>query len=194
MNKSLLQGERVRLAAADPDRDSEAMAAWSRDSEFLRLLESQAARPWTTRGMQAVTTELQGKDEPDDTQYPFVIRLLADDRLIGMASLDVAPWPQREAWVAIALGARADWGRGYGTDAMRLLLRYAFAELNLARVSLVVFEYNPRAVRSYLKAGFEVEGRQRERLRRDNRRWDMLFMGILRAGWLNQPAAPVQEA
>jgi len=66
---------------------------------------------------------------------------------------------------------------------MRILLRYAFEELNLHRLSLSVFEYNSRAIRSYEKAGFVIEGRARQFLNRDGLRYDMIFMGILRDEW-----------
>jgi RimJ/RimL family protein N-acetyltransferase len=85
--------------------------------------------------------------------------------------------------VGIGIGEREYWGKGYGKDAMRIMLRYAFMELNLHRVSLNVYEYNPRAIRSYEKAGFTVEGRQRQALNRDGRRWDMIYMGSLREEW-----------
>ena len=55
---------------------------------------------------------------------------------------------------------------------------YAFDELNLHRVSLTVFAYNERALRTYRRLGFVEEGRQRERLLRFGRRWDMVFMSI----------------
>jgi hypothetical protein len=71
-----------------------------------------------------------------------------------------------------------------GTDAMRVMLRYVFNELNLRRVSLIVFEYNLRAIRSYEKVGFVHEGRVRRVMQRDGRRWDFLYMGILREEWL----------
>jgi RimJ/RimL family protein N-acetyltransferase len=67
---------------------------------------------------------------------------------------------------------------------MRVVLRYAFQELNLRRVSLTTYEYNPRAIRSYEKAGFIHEGRARKFLLREGRRWDLLFMGVLREEWL----------
>jgi len=54
------------------------------------------------------------------------------------------------------------------------------------RVTLSVFEYNPRAIRSYEKAGFRHEGRMRGRLNKEGKRWDMLFMGILRKEWMEQ--------
>jgi RimJ/RimL family protein N-acetyltransferase len=66
---------------------------------------------------------------------------------------------------------------------MRVMLRYAFQELNLHRVALAVFGYNERAYKSYQKVGFQVEGTLRERLRRDGQRYDMITMGILRDEW-----------
>jgi RimJ/RimL family protein N-acetyltransferase len=57
-------------------------------------------------------------------------------------------------------------------------------EQNLRRVSLDTFEYNPRAIRSYEKAGFVYEGRARQYLLREGKRWDLIFMGILRQEWL----------
>jgi RimJ/RimL family protein N-acetyltransferase len=93
--------------------------------------------------------------------------------------------------VGLGIGDRNDWGKGYGTDAMKIILRFAFTELNLRRVTLTVFEYNPRAIRSYEKVGFRHEGRLRSILLRDGKRWDMLYMGILAEDWkeLRQVAA-----
>ena len=88
------------------------------------------------------------------------------------------------ALVGLGIGETEYWGRGYGTDAMNVLLRYAFTEINLRRVTLTVFEYNPRAIRSYEKAGFCHEGRLRKVLNKEGRRWDVLYMGILREEWL----------
>lgn len=67
---------------------------------------------------------------------------------------------------------------------MNLLARYAFRELNLNRINLSAFEFNPRAVRSYEKCGFVHEGRERQWLNRGGRCWDMIYMGLLREDWL----------
>ena len=168
----------MRLVAPNPDTDAGAVARWTRDSEYWRLLESGPANPWS---MKKTKDEL-GED-PKDNFFLFLLRTLADDRLIGFVNLDIDAWTHGEAWVGIALGEREDWGKGYGTDAMRVILRYAFTELNLHRVSLNVFEYNPRAIRSYEKAGFLAEGRRRQALNRGGRRWDIIHMGILREEW-----------
>jgi len=102
---------------------------------------------------------------------------------LGLVGLDGILWNQGTAWVGIGIGEREYWGKGYGTDAMRTILHYGFDELNLHRVSLNVFEYNQRAIHSYEKAGFTIEGRMRQCLRREGQRWDLIFMGILREDW-----------
>ena len=93
-------------------------------------------------------------------------------------------WSARDAFVAIGIGETQYLSKGYGTDSMDVLLRFAFTEVNLKRVSLGVFEYNPRAIRSYEKAGFRHEGHLRHLLNKEGRRWNNLYMGILREEWL----------
>jgi RimJ/RimL family protein N-acetyltransferase len=129
--------------------------------------------------------EKELKDQPPAKFY-FSIRALDDDRLLGETDLDVVNWASRDAFVGIGIGNREDWGKGYGTDAMELVLRFAFTELNLRRVTLNVFEYNPRAIRSYEKCGFCIEGCQRSALLKDGKRWDMIYMGILFEDWMEQ--------
>jgi RimJ/RimL family protein N-acetyltransferase len=186
MQTSLWQGKLVRLVAPNAETDAGVVAGWSRDAEFLRLFMTRAIRPWTANGVRQYLTETQDGESGKNNFYAFHICTLADDRLIGLTNLEISNWNQREGWVAIGLGRRADWGQGYGSDAMRLILRQAFAELNLDRVSLNLFGYNERALRSYQKVGFVVEGRQRERLRRDGQRWDMVYMGMLREEWVGR--------
>jgi RimJ/RimL family protein N-acetyltransferase len=82
------------------------------------------------------------------------------------------------------LGEPEEWGKGYGSEATRLVLRYAFETLNLNRVWLHVYEYNERGLRAYEKAGFRREGRLRQEMFRDGRYWDTIVMGILRDEWL----------
>jgi RimJ/RimL family protein N-acetyltransferase len=66
---------------------------------------------------------------------------------------------------------------------MRVILRYAFCQLDLHRVSLSVFDYNPRAICSYEKAGFVREGIEPGMLEREGKRYDIILMGILRSEW-----------
>jgi RimJ/RimL family protein N-acetyltransferase len=182
MSTKLLHGSFTHLVAANAETDAEAFVRWRRDAEYLRLLDSGAARAWS---LPRAKSELN--DPPVDNWFLFMIRTLADDRLLGFVDLDVDTWAHGNGWVGIALGDRADWGQGYGTDAMRILLHFAFTEVNLQRVSLTVFGYNRRAIRSYEKTGFTVEGRVRQYLHRAGQWWDMAFMGILKDEWQARP-------
>ena len=179
--KDIYKGELVRLMAFDPKEGAGAFARWDRDSEFRRYLDSGAANMVSLKKLQQ---EIERDLEEDASQFHlFGVRTLDDEALIGMVELFVYAWPGRDAFVGLGLGDREFWGRGYGTDLMNLILRYAFGELNLRRVTLNVFEYNPRAIRSYEKAGFRHEGRLRKVLNKEGKRWDMLYMGILREEW-----------
>lgn len=183
MYNNLFEGELVRLTAEEPEAMAKAYSAWAAaDSEYQRMLDTSAASLFSVKKWKEWLEKDLEKDPP--TFYGFCIRTLADDRLIGFVGLDGNVVPHKEAFVGIGIGDRKDWSRGYGTDAMRLALRYAFMELNLRRVSLNAFEYNPRGLRSYEKAGFRHEGRQRQYLKRDGKRWDLVYMGILREEWM----------
>ena len=122
-------------------------------------------------------------EESRGNEFSFYIRTLDGDRLIGFVGLIDIQWNHGDAWMGIGIGERECWGKGYGTDAVRMILQYAFTELNLHRVSLGVFSYNRRAISSYEKAGFTHEGCERQVLHRDGSRADVLYMGILRGEW-----------
>ncbi|MCZ7572072.1 MAG: GNAT family N-acetyltransferase [Ardenticatenaceae bacterium] len=77
----------------------------------------------------------------------------------------------------------ANWGKGYGHEALELALGFAFRELNLYRVQLTVFGYNERAIALYKTAGFQREGVYREFMQRDGQRYDLHLFGLLRREW-----------
>lgn len=114
-----------------------------------------------------------------EDRYDFFIRL-DDGEAIGEVVLkDLDPDTGR-ASMRIALFSSTRCGQGYGTEAVRRLLDFAFGELGLHRVELEVYSYNERARRSYLKCGFKEEGRLREAVIAEGRRHDIVLMGILR--------------
>ncbi len=180
MNENLLRGDLVRLTLEEPETLARLESQWSSDSEYSRLLDWDPARRFSVKNSQKWIE----KQYENDNNHFFAIRTLTEDLTIGGIGLDGIRWTHRDCFVGIGVGDREFWGKGYGTDAMKVILRYAFTELNLHRVTLDVFEYNPRGVRSYEKAGFVLEGRARGVLLREGRRWDVLYMGILREDWL----------
>jgi RimJ/RimL family protein N-acetyltransferase len=182
MMLDLFRGKLVRLAKDEPEVLAKAYSRWDRDSEFRRLLDDRAAILWSSNKI----AEWVKEDDESQKNIHFNLHTLEDDRLIGFISLFVVWKFQGDAWVGIGLGERKDWGKGYGTDAMQIILRYAFGELNLHRVSLGVHAYNPRAIRSYQKSGFVIEGVERKVVNREGTRHDAVIMGILREEWLAQ--------
>jgi diamine N-acetyltransferase len=87
----------------------------------------------------------------------------------------------------IVIGDKSYWNQGYGTEAVRLLVRFGFHTLNLNRIFLRVYETNPRAIRAYEKAGFTSEGRERQAEFRNGKYIDVLRMSILRAEFTPSP-------
>jgi RimJ/RimL family protein N-acetyltransferase len=120
----------------------------------------------------------------DKTNYRFCIRPLDDNRLIGYCSIIDLNYTSRNGTVAIYIGESSEWGQGFGTDAMNVLVRFAFMDVNLHRLSLYVFSYNQRAIRSYEKVGFVHEGVLPETLYRDGTYHHIHVMGILRHEWI----------
>jgi len=188
MDDALLRSKRIRLVAVDPEQIAPLFARWGRDADYLRQLDSNPAQLWSASAIQRWIKKEQEKDGLRD--LVFMIESVKEAKPIGFVALDGIQWSHGEAWLGIGIGERAYRGQGLGTEAVRLILQYAFTELNLHRVSLSVFEYNPRALRSYEKAGFQVEGRERGALKRDGRRWDLIFMGILAERYAEQIGTP----
>jgi len=86
----------------------------------------------------------------------------------------------KSAMLTVYIGERSRWGQGLGTEALRLVLRQAFRSLGLRRIELNVFDFNHRAIRSYQKVGFVLEGSRRKALSRNGQEHDILVMGILK--------------
>ncbi len=180
-DKNILTGQLVRLTATNAEADASVFARWDVDAEYMRQLDSGPHRP---HPVNRIKEGIEKEQQEAPSTIAFSVRTLADDKLIGFVAFDGINWQHGDTFVAIGIGEPAYRGNGYGTDAMRTLLRYGFMELNLARIQLNTFSYNERAIKSYLKAGFVVEGRQRGMLLRDGCRWDVVYMSVLCNEWL----------
>jgi len=179
VDTSLFYGPRIRLTALRPD-DLQTWMRWHEDAEFGRMLDSNPAFP---RSQNRVRAFLDDVDKHHHNSFAFAIRPLDNDDLIGYVQLDDIQWSNRVAWLAIGIGDANHRGVGYGHEAMLLIQRFAFHELNLYRVQLTVFEYNVRAIALYERLGFRREGVFREALQRDGKRFDMYLYGILSHEW-----------
>jgi RimJ/RimL family protein N-acetyltransferase len=190
--KDLFRGKLVRLAADDPEVSGRAFSRWGRNSEYRRLMNSEAPQLWSVKKLKEWIEKDLEKEASG--RYYFEIHTLEGDQIIGFVGLSGVRWNQGDAWVGLGIGEPDYWGKGFGTDAMYLVLRYAFMELGLERVSLSVVASNERAIRAYVKAGFKPEGVERQLVHRDGETEDVLYMGILRQEWLAQYSGGENDA
>lgn len=178
ISDNLWQGQTVRLSGFSKN-DARFVSRWYEDAGFLRLVDAPHAKP---RSEEEVLHWFEDWQKSERT-LAFAVRLLADDTLIALVSLEDILWSNGVAWLGIGIGDREQWGKGYGREALTLILKYGFDELNLHRVQLTVFEYNERAIALYEKLGFRREGVYREFMLRDGKRYDMYLYGLLRREW-----------
>ena len=175
---SILVGELVRLRGMLED-DLATLARWEMDAGRLATSSS-----WVCPPSEAAAKERLAKwnaNEKDDVG--FAIETLGDAPvLVGSLALSGARPKDRCGTIGIALG-REYLGRGYGTDAMRVIVSYGFREMGLHRIQLSVAPFNQGGVRAYEKAGFVVEGRYRESVWHDGRWYDEVLMSVLDHEW-----------
>ena len=155
-----------------------AFMRWYADPEVSRLTRYQdgpMARPEIERFFQA---RVLGSDS-----LAMAIHERATDRLLGTCAFSQLDGENGSALFHITIGEKDVWGKGFGTEATRLMVEHAFERLRLHRIGLSVFAFNERAIRSYRRAGFVIEGHAREAIRRDGRWWDEVEMSILDSDW-----------
>jgi RimJ/RimL family protein N-acetyltransferase len=190
----LYEGKDIRFGPIDYEKDPEIEAKWTHDSDFMRMIDTTPARPMSAALVKKQYEKLEKQMEERKNQYYFTIRARDDDRLIGKAIVQWIEWANGNGYLRLGIGAAEDRGKGYGTQALRMLLRIAFAELNLFRVSALVPEYNTAAIALLKKFGFVEEVRRRQSVERDAKRWDLLVFGLLQEEWLSHSNEQVQQA
>lgn len=110
----------------------------------------------------------------------FIIANKDTEEYLGQIDLLTIDWKNRVGLLGIVLGQEANLGKGYGEEAIRLLLDYSFNKLNLNRIELWLHDFNKRAYRCYSKCGFKEEGRRRNSFYVDGKYTDYVLMGILK--------------
>jgi len=179
----LFESQLVRLAMPDPERDAGIESGWTHDPEYLHSFDPAPARP---QSPDQIRKKYEAAEKDKEKQFYFAIRTRTDDRLIGFVKLSDISWNHGNDNLLIGIGSPDDRDQGYGRESLRMILRYAFGELNLHRVTAGVLGYNERAIRFFERAGFTVEVRRREAIHRYGQRWDDVMLGLLREEWQNK--------
>ena len=170
------EGHRIYFRPIELEDEAQ-FRVWLNDPRNWRTLERR--RPLTkteeTEWLKSIHTS------PNDVVFGVVVR--ENDRLIGSVGLHRIDWISRKATFGIQIGNVEYQNREYGTGATKLAVRYGFDVLNLHRIELDVYAHNERAIRSYEKAGFFLEGRLREAAYVNGRYVDILRYSIMEQEW-----------
>lgn len=174
----MYRGEKIELAAVQREYLPK-YVEWLNDAEVAQFLMPGILAPMN---LEDETAWFENRRNAKNS-YVFAILTLADNKLIGNCGLHDIDFKNRKAIFGIVIGDKNYWSKGYGTDATRTMLRFAFGELNLNLVELEVYDFNPRAMRAYEKAGFQRAGVHRQGLYRNGKYHDEILMNILREEW-----------
>jgi len=179
---SLYTGQLTRLAPIDHEKDPAIIARWTLDPLWRAMLRG-AAQPFSPEAAKKLLEKAEKQMEEAKNVFHFTVRVLTDDRLVGLAKLSQIDYHNGIGAAEVGIGERADRRHGYGFDALKLLLNFALGELNLHRISVFSSADNIAFLRLAEKAGFEQEVCRREAAYHDGRYWDVFHMYLLRATW-----------
>lgn len=184
----LLEATDVRLGPIDHETHPEIESRWTQDAEFMYLMELKPVRPLSPAAVkkqyEAIEKEMEGQ-----SLFHFTIRVCDDDRFIGKALVEWVDWVNSNGFIRLGIGAPEDRRKGYGSQALSLLLRHAFGEMNLYRVTAVTLAYNEGAIRLFQKFGFVEETRRCNAMYCNEKLWDIISFGLLNTEWRNQVSA-----
>ena len=158
-------------------------ARWYGDEEVWRLTS------WMAEPMHRAAVERLFEDrEVSSLDDSFAIHEEGEEEPIGIISLMNLSEANASADLSVIVGEAKDRDRGLGTEAIQVILRYAFEDLGLNRVGLSVFEFNEAAISTYENLGFQREGRMQGAVRRDGEYHDAILMRLLASEWRQRDA------
>lgn len=171
-----LIGEKIMLREYKKE-DLQYMRKWVNDNEITKFLSNVFLYPHTLNGTENFLNSML---EGNTNAKGFVIANIEDEEYIGQIDLIAIDWVNRVGTIGIVIGNKDYLGKGYGTEAIKLLQEFAFKKLNLHKLELTVRAFNDRAIHCYKKCGFEEEGRIRENFYADGKYTDTVHMGVLK--------------
>ena len=163
-------GKKCYLSPIDVN-DAEKFTEWLNDTEVLINLQLYNS-VISLENEKAFLSDLA-----KDHNYSIVD--LKTNELIGTCGFVEIDYVNQTAQIGVFIGNKNFWNKGYGTEALSLLIDYGFRALNLHNIMLRVYEYNKGAIRCYEKIGFKQIGIRREAVQRNLEKHDIVYMDIL---------------
>ena len=179
MQNPFIVGERIYLRPLEPTQDNHLYSTWMNNEEIRRYFSIYPTSD--TRGKERL--ELLYKD---GKHIIFGVALKSDNTLIGLVGLKDINYINQSAEFYVIIGDPAGWGKGYGTEATKLMVRYGFMELNLNRIQTQDMEENVGGWRADEKAGFKYEGTLRQVILRFGKYHDVRVYSLLRSEYMER--------
>ena len=168
----MIAGDLVILRALESS-DLERCYRWMNDPNIVRTLKSRYPMPFEKEA-----EWLESAVSTNATERHFAVERKDNRTHIGNASLHDIEWVSRTAAFGLFIGDPSAWNRGFGTDAVRSLVRFAFEEMNLRKLKINVFDYNDRARHVLEAIGFVQEGKLQKEFFREGQYHDIVIFSI----------------
>ena len=166
-----MTGKKCYLSPID-ENDAEKFTEWLNDLEVTQYLSAIYPRVINVQNEKG-TLEKLAKD------HNYSIIDIKSNELLGNCGFPKIDSLNQTGEAGIFIGNKNFWNKGYGTEALILLVDFGFKALNLHNISLRVVSFNPRAIKVYEKIGFRIIGKIRESILKGKERYDMIYMDIL---------------
>lgn len=167
-------GDKVLLRAYKKD-DIELATNFINDKEIKKFLVTDIPFPMTYWEEE---NWVKSQNSNNNGEYNFAIEDIESKKYIGGCGINKINWLSRVATVGIMIGDKDYWGKGFGTDAMKVLIDFIFNHMNINKIRLGVFSFNKRAIKSYEKCGFKVEGVLKNETFKNGKYYDEIIMSI----------------
>lgn len=168
-------GEKVYFRCMDESDIEGPYLDWLNDEEVTRFLSTVGHFPATKENLLHYIQSMARSDK----DVFLAIHDVSTDEFIGTSHLGPINWITRIAPLGIMIGNKEFWGKGYATEAIRLIVDYAFKRLNLQKVTAGACVINQGSVKAFEEVGFEVEGRAKSQFFLDGEYHDSLYLGIV---------------
>ena len=187
----LFTSRSLQLTVVNPEKDAAVESTWTYQLSYAQWLRDQPARPLSAFELKKLYEEALKKTSENNTSFFGAFRLNAGDRLIGFLRMPWISWNTGVAPLQLFFGETGDLD-AYSQEALDLTLAYAFDELNLHYLHVMVSSGDADNIAFYEKNGFKLDVRQREAIYRGGRYYDRLLYGILRSEWESIPEEAVK--
>ncbi|WP_273705790.1 GNAT family N-acetyltransferase [Leuconostoc mesenteroides] len=171
-------GNNVKLSHYH-EEDGKKLASWQWDEDFVTPLASDMIHPYTAEDWEKIFRDASNSYE----NVEFTIRKVSDDSLVGFVDLSDISVRNHSCELGIGFPKKEDRSKGYGTEALSLILSYGSNNLNMHKIKLSVYPFNIGAVKSYTKAGFVKEGTAKNEIFYNGKWVDIDYYAIFQEDW-----------